>query len=511
LAGLCVVSAVLAIAFLIPHIRNTTVCFALILAILGLAVKWGRAEAVASSVLAALGFAYYFQPPIGSFAISPEGWVATACFLITALWVSHLSLKAKTGEREAIARRLETERLYELGQSLLGADRLETVAWTVINRMAPIFGVKGAAFCFVATGEVHRADSDTCAIADDQLLECARNQAVFVDAARDVYITPLQVCGKPVGSLGVCGMPFSETLLKSVGHLVAVVLERAQAAETLANANQELVRQNEVIEKERKTSEALLLNILPADVAHELRMSGMVAPKYFEDVTIVFTDFVGFTLSTEKLAAEELVTNLHEYFTAFDKICARYQLEKMKTIGDAYMCIGGLPARNPAHPVNAVMAALEMIQEVKRRDRPENSVHWKMRVGVHTGPVIAGVVGINKFAFDIWGDTVNFSARMESSGAPNRLNISERTYSRVKDFFDCEYRGKVLTKEKREFDMYFVNGILPALMDNSGEIPPRALVRRYNIYFQKDPPSFPAFLAHPEETIAPAPGTVARV
>jgi hypothetical protein len=332
LAGLCAVSAVLALAFLIPHIRNTTVCFALILTILGLAVKWGRAEAVASSVFSALGFAYYFQPPIGSFAISPEGWVATGSFLITAIWVSHLSLRAKTGEREAIARRLETERLYELGQSLLGVDRLETVAWTVINRMAPIFGVKGAAFCFVATGEVHMADKENCAIADDQLIECARKQAVFRDTGRDVYIIPLQCSGEPVGSLGVCGIPFSETVLKSVGHLVAVVLERALAAEALAKTKRELVRQNEVVEKERKTSEALLLNILPAEVAHELRRSGMVAPKYFEDVTIVFTDFVGFTLSTEKLAAEELVTNLHEYFTAFDKICARYQLEKRKPL-----------------------------------------------------------------------------------------------------------------------------------------------------------------------------------
>ena len=117
-----------------------------------------------------------------------------------------------------------------------------------------------------------------------------------------------------------------------------------------------------------------------------------------------------------------------------------------------------------------------------------------MRIGIHTGPVIAGVVGINKFAFDIWGDTVNYSSRMESSGSPNRINLSERTYSRVKDFFACEYRGKVLTKEKKELDMYFANGILPALVDQCDMVPPPAFLRRYNIYFQKDPPAFPAFL-----------------
>jgi hypothetical protein len=124
-----------------------------------------------------------------------------------------------------------------------------------------------------------------------------------------------------------------------------------------------------------------------------------------------------------------------------------------------------------------------------------------VRIGIHTGPVIAGVVGINKFAFDIWGDTVNYSSRMESSGEANRINLSERTYSRVKDFFQCEHRGKVLTKEKRELDMYFANGILPTLLNGSDQTPPPAFVRRYNVYFQKDPPSFPEFLVSPEPAV----------
>jgi len=221
-----------------------------------------------------------------------------------------------------------------------------------------------------------------------------------------------------------------------------------------------------------------------------------VSPKYFEDVTILFTDFVGFTTSTEKLAVEELVEVLNDYFTAFDQIVARYHIEKLKTIGDSYMCISGLPTRNPAHPVDTVMAAFEMLHAVEERERQKHGAQWKVRIGIHTGPVIAGVVGINKFAFDIWGDTVNYSSRMESSGQANRINLSERTHSRIKDFFECEYRGKVLTKEKRELDMYFANGILPSLINGgaSTEIPPPAFLRRYKVYFQKEPPSFPRFL-----------------
>ena len=145
------------------------------------------------------------------------------------------------------------------------------------------------------------------------------------------------------------------------------------------------------------------------------------------------------------------------------------------------------------------MAAFEMLQAVKERANAGRAAQWKVRIGIHTGPVIAGVVGINKFAFDIWGDTVNYSSRMESSGEANRINLSERTYSRVKDFITCEYRGKVLTKERRELDMYFANGILPSLVDGPG-IPP-AFARRYHVYFQKNPPAFPAFLAGADQSM----------
>jgi class 3 adenylate cyclase len=267
-------------------------------------------------------------------------------------------------------------------------------------------------------------------------------------------------------------------------------LYQAQKQMTLANI--EMERRNELLDRQVQVSDSLLLNILPLEIASELQARGSVQPKYFEDVTILFTDFAGFTVSTEKLAAEELVEMLHDYFTAFDKIVERYGLEKMKTIGDSYMCVGGLPERSASHPVDVVLAAFEMLQVVRERDRPDARVRLAIRIGIHSGPVVAGVVGIRKFAFDIWGDDVNFASRMESSGEPNRINISSRTYSRVKDFFDCEFRGRVQTKDKREAVMYFVNGVQPALLDDLSGAAPPAFARRYRIYFQKDPPSFPA-------------------
>ena len=192
-----------------------------------------------------------------------------------------------------------------------------------------------------------------------------------------------------------------------------------------------------------------------------------------------------------------MVTWLHEYFTFFDQIVQRYGLEKLKTIGDSYMLAGGLPVRSSSNPVDAVLACFEILQAVEELGRRENSPGWQVRIGIHTGPVIAGVVGIRKFAFDVWGDTVNFASRMESSGIPGRINVSQQTYSRVKDFFECESRGKILTKEKKEYDMYLVKGISPQLVNNTplaGQMAPPNFLRRYRIYFKKEPLSFPGSL-----------------
>lgn len=480
IASVAMVIAIILIEFHFHTLRNTTVTYSLLLAILFFAVRWNRLETIAASFVAALGFLYYFQEPVGSLKVAdPQSYAAVAGFLITAIVVSHTALSARQRAAEALERKRETERLYQLGQAMLASDSVEATVWIAINQTIPIFGATGAAFYLPANGEIHRG-GESAAIKDEILRATASAKTNYVDRTAGVSIIPVNIGENLTGSLGLCGVALTETVLKSIGNLLSVALDRVHAVEKL------------LIEK--RVSESLLLNILPGEVADELRASGLVAPKYFEDVTILFTDFVGFTLSTEKLAVEELVEMLHDYFTAFDQIVARYGLEKMKTIGDSYMCIGGLPLRNPAHPVDMVMAAFEMLEAVRERSRPDRPVQWQVRIGIHTGPVIAGVVGINKFAFDIWGDTVNYSSRMESSGAANRINISERTYSRVKDFFACQHRGKVLTKEKRELDMYFANGISAGLVNGSAENPPPAFVQRYNLYFHKDPPSFPGFL-----------------
>ncbi|NOY84410.1 MAG: adenylate/guanylate cyclase domain-containing protein [Nitrospirae bacterium] len=251
-----------------------------------------------------------------------------------------------------------------------------------------------------------------------------------------------------------------------------------EAHETLENRHQEA-------EKQRQNAESLLLNILPQEIAQELKTKDRVAPKYFEDVSILFTDFVGFTASTEKLAVDELVLALHDYFTAFDQISERYGLEKLKTIGDSYMCVAGLPQRKPSHPVDAILAAFEMIDAVKKRQVSENPAQWSVRIGIHTGAVIAGVVGIQKFSFDIWGDSVNYAKRMESRGISDRINISDRTYARVKDFFACTHRRQLSENKEKTFEMYLVDDILPGLKDAQTLGPSLAFSERYQLYFQR--------------------------
>ena len=263
----------------------------------------------------------------------------------------------------------------------------------------------------------------------------------------------------------------------------------------LTTANSELATRNGEIERQRHVAETLLLNILPQQVADELLARGEVAPRYFEDVTIMFTDFVGFTLAIEKLAAEEVVSVLHGYFKKFDEIAARYHLEKLKTIGDSYFCVGGLPVRTSSHAVDATLAAFEMIREVGQQVLP-NGDRWAVRIGLNTGPVVAGVVGTTKFAFDVWGETVNLASRMETAAEPNRINVSAAIHRRVKDFFVMENRGRILTKEQKEVEMYSVIRVLPNLITGD-EVPPPLFAQRYRNYFDKDLTAFPAFLLDP--------------
>ena len=267
--------------------------------------------------------------------------------------------------------------------------------------------------------------------------------------------------------------------------------QNARLEQTVEERTVEIRRQRDQIQEEQDKSEALLLNILPVPVANELKQTGAVQPMTFDDVTVCFTDFAGFTLSSEKIAAADLVATLDEYFTAFDAIVSRYGLEKLKTIGDAYMFAGGLPSAKSSHAVDAVLAALEIVEKAQQLSLRHAELQWKIRVGLHSGPVVAGVVGVRKFAFDIWGPTVNMASRMESSGAPGRVNISSRTHELVRDFIDCEARGPVKTKEGREFEMYFAAGPRLQLVEGAGAGVPKEFRRLYEERFSSPLRAYP--------------------
>ncbi|WP_255557807.1 adenylate/guanylate cyclase domain-containing protein [Flavobacterium taihuense] len=216
---------------------------------------------------------------------------------------------------------------------------------------------------------------------------------------------------------------------------------------------------NIIIEAERKRSDTLLLNILPEETALELKESGKVVAKRFESVTVLFTDFEGFTQYSENLAPENLVESIDYYFSKFDAIIEKFDLEKIKTSGDSYMCAGGLPFETDDHAHKMINAAQEILDFVTESyiNNPLQQTRFKIRIGINTGPVVAGVVGTKKFAYDIWGDTVNIASRMETNSIPGKINISENTYQFIKDFFECEYRGEVDVKNRGMMKMYFVN------------------------------------------------------
>jgi class 3 adenylate cyclase/tetratricopeptide (TPR) repeat protein len=217
-----------------------------------------------------------------------------------------------------------------------------------------------------------------------------------------------------------------------------------------------VTRNNKLLSKEKKRSEDLLLNILPAEVATELKDHGKSAAKYFDSVTVMFTDFANFTKAGERMSPQNLVDELDVCFKAFDEITFKYGIEKIKTIGDSYLAACGLPLADPLHAENIVRAAIEINAFMTDRHAKLGNSTFEARIGIHTGPVVAGIVGVKKFQYDIWGDTVNTANRMESSGEVGKVNISGTTYELVKDKFTFEYRGKVTAKGKGELDMYFV-------------------------------------------------------
>jgi adenylate cyclase len=211
---------------------------------------------------------------------------------------------------------------------------------------------------------------------------------------------------------------------------------------------------------EKARAEELLDAVLPAGIAHELRKNGKVQPKYARSATILFADFQGFTTLAEQAEPAALVGLLDQYFTAFDDIVTRHGMEKLKTIGDAYMAVGGVPESNRRHPIDACLTALDMQATVARIKLRNERMRWpalELRVGIHTGPVISGVVGSHRFSFDIWGDAVNTASFMEAHCLPGRINISDTVAGHVKPLFELEPRGSIEAKHERTYEMYFLN------------------------------------------------------
>jgi class 3 adenylate cyclase len=224
------------------------------------------------------------------------------------------------------------------------------------------------------------------------------------------------------------------------------------------------IKTNKLLDQRKAEIESLLLNILPFEVAAELQSEGHSSPRYYESVSVMFTDFVSFSKIAESLTPQRIVEELNEFFTEMDEIIEKYNLEKIKTIGDSYMCAGGIPTANTTHPIDMVRAGLDIVDYLKKKNQARADIgmpKWEIRIGINTGSLVAGVVGKKKYAYDIWGNTVNIASRMESNGEPGMLNISSDTYELIKDQFECKYRGKIYAKNVGEIDMYFVMQEIP--------------------------------------------------
>jgi class 3 adenylate cyclase len=265
-------------------------------------------------------------------------------------------------------------------------------------------------------------------------------------AAGSVITVPLSISDKMIGAVSVLSASknaYSEFHLdftRSISSYAAVAVDNAFLYDRLG--------------EEKQKSEELLLNILPNEVASELKRSGRSEARQYDHVSVIFTDFVNFTSITENMSPKELVREIDIFFKGFDAIIGKNKLEKIKTIGDAYLAVCGLPELEKNHAVHAVQAAKDIVQFI--REKKKEGGLFDIRIGINSGPVVAGIVGVKKFAYDIWGDTVNTAARMEQNSEAGKINISGSTYELVKDHFECEHRGKIAAKNKGEIDMYFV-------------------------------------------------------
>ena len=252
-----------------------------------------------------------------------------------------------------------------------------------------------------------------------------------------------------------------QNLLAVLGHIILLAMVINIFENQKNRAMITLEKKNWLIEKEKERSDELLLNILPEEVMIELKNTGRTTARNYDLVTVMFVDFKDFTIISNNLTPEDLVSSIDLYFETFDRIEGEDDIEKIKTVGDAYLCAAGLPIPNTKNPVEMVDVAfkfLHAVKELKEKRTAENKTTFDIRVGIHSGPLIAGVVGTRKFSYDIWGDAVNTAARMQQNGEEGRINISGTTYELIKHRFHCTHRGRIEAKNKGLVDMYFVEG-----------------------------------------------------
>lgn len=293
------------------------------------------------------------------------------------------------------------------------------------------------------------------------------NEYIQSNGVKSIFVVPIINKGNLTGYIYLLNKltrdAFSdqqEEIINLLSGQIAISLENASLVENL----EEKVKERTIaIEKEKETSEKLLLNILPKSTAQELKTTGKAMPRYYKDVSVMFVDFKNFSGKTQKMDYRELVKLVDEYFKAFDDIIDQYNVEKIKTIGDAYLCVSGIPIESNDHASKIIHTAIAIqayIAKMKAEKQNANMPYFDARIGIHSGPVVSGVVGTKKFAFDIWGDTVNIAARMESASEIGKISISESTYQKVNREFNCTHRGKIHAKNIGELDMYFVENII---------------------------------------------------
>lgn len=247
-------------------------------------------------------------------------------------------------------------------------------------------------------------------------------------------------------------------------------IELIKLNKKVQNQKNKISEVNALLEKEALKSESLLRNILPEKIIQDLKENQSFITEQYEECTVMFTDFKDFVKVTELLPPNEIVDELNYCFGYFDDIVKKYSIEKIKTMGDAYMCVGGVPTVNHTNALDVALAAMEMNEFIKQYQldrKKSDKPFFEIRIGIHTGGLIAGVVGKSKFAYDVWGDTVNVSSRLEKASEPGRINLSEETYQKIKNYFNCSFRGKMSIKNKEDINMYFIDGIKDEYRQNN--------------------------------------------